>query len=89
MCCIVGYGAIGPFHAKIFKDLPNAKLYAICDNNPEKLERAAKDFPDAKLYSNYDEAYYNSDEWRGKWATEVGGLLINQAIHTIDLLGYL
>lgn len=36
-----------------------------------------------------DEAYYNSGEWRGKWATEGGGVLINQAIHTLDLMIYL
>lgn len=36
-----------------------------------------------------DEAYYNSGDWRGKWATEGGGLVINQAIHTVDLMGYL
>lgn len=33
-----------------------------------------------------DAAYYSADEWRGKWATEGGGVLINQAIHTLDLL---
>ncbi len=33
--------------------------------------------------------YYNSGAWRGKWATEGGGLLINQAIHTLDLLQWL
>lgn len=32
------------------------------------------------------EAYYASGAWRGKWATEGGGVLINQAIHTLDLL---
>ena len=30
--------------------------------------------------------YYEADSWRGKWATEGGALLINQAIHTIDLI---
>lgn len=30
--------------------------------------------------------YYNSASWRGKWETEGGGVLINQAIHTLDLL---
>lgn len=35
-----------------------------------------------------DESYYGSAEWRGKWATEGGGVLINQAIHTIDLLAW-
>ena len=33
--------------------------------------------------------YYNQDAWRGKWATEGGGVLINQAVHTLDLMGYL
>lgn len=30
--------------------------------------------------------YYESGAWRGKWATEGGGLLINQSIHTLDLM---
>lgn len=33
--------------------------------------------------------YYNKAEWRGTWKYEGGGLLINQAVHLIDLLGYL
>ena len=34
---------------------------------------------------NRGAAYYNSGAWRGKWATEGGGVLINQSIHTLDL----
>jgi UDP-N-acetyl-2-amino-2-deoxyglucuronate dehydrogenase len=33
-----------------------------------------------------DEAYYASDPWRGKWETEGGGVLINQAPHQFDLM---
>ena len=33
-----------------------------------------------------DENYYLADEWRGKKKTEGGGVLINQSIHTLDLL---
>ncbi|MDC7245259.1 MAG: Gfo/Idh/MocA family oxidoreductase [Sphaerochaetaceae bacterium] len=33
-----------------------------------------------------DEEYYNSDPWRGKWDSEGGGILINQAPHQLDLL---
>ncbi len=33
-----------------------------------------------------DEAYYRSGDWRGTWECEGGGVLINQAIHTLDLL---
>lgn len=36
-----------------------------------------------------DEAYYTQSGWRGTWATEGGGVLINQSIHTLDLLTYL
>ena len=35
-----------------------------------------------------DEAYYKSDPWRGKWAEEGGGILINQAAHQIDLMNW-
>ena len=33
-----------------------------------------------------DKEYYGADLWRGRWETEGGGLIINQAIHTMDLL---
>lgn len=33
-----------------------------------------------------DEAYYKSDPWRGSWAGEGGGVLVNQAPHQLDLL---
>lgn len=32
--------------------------------------------------------YYNSAEWRGTWKYEGGGVMINQAIHTLDMLMY-
>ncbi|WP_334075143.1 MULTISPECIES: Gfo/Idh/MocA family oxidoreductase [Paenibacillus] len=31
-------------------------------------------------------SYYSNSTWRGRWETEGGGVLINQAIHTLDLL---
>jgi predicted dehydrogenase len=50
-------------------------------------------FKDKKITSAYgnlcwkrDEAYYSQGEWRGKWDTEGGGVMINQALHTLDLL---
>jgi predicted dehydrogenase len=33
-----------------------------------------------------DQAYYASDPWRGSWAGEGGGVLVNQAPHQLDLL---
>ncbi len=35
-----------------------------------------------------DEAYYKSDPWRGTWAMEGGGVLVNQAPHQLDLLAW-
>ena len=38
------------------------------------------------MFSWRDQAYYASDAWRGKWATEGGGVLINQSPHHLDML---
>ena len=182
--CIVGYGAIGPVHAKALEKAKTAKLYAVCDVNPKKTQ-LCKDVYDVKEYYDFDqmlkdqnihsvhictphylhfeminkalaagkdvvaekpvtmtkkeyaellkldgaekvcvvlqnrlnpcveklrelvqsgelgvvkaakailtwhrdESYYH-DNWRGKWKTEGGCLLINQAIHTLDLFCY-
>jgi len=36
-----------------------------------------------------DQAYYESDPWRGTWDLEGGGVLMNQCPHQIDLLQWL
>jgi UDP-N-acetyl-2-amino-2-deoxyglucuronate dehydrogenase len=33
--------------------------------------------------------YYEMDNWRGKWQTEGGGVMVNQTIHQLDLLQWL
>src|SRR5207245_3738354 len=33
--------------------------------------------------------YYDSGGWRGTWALDGGGALMNQAIHNVDLLQWL
>lgn len=38
------------------------------------------------MFSWRDQAYYESDPWRGKWASEGGGVLVNQSPHQLDLL---
>lgn len=38
------------------------------------------------LYWNRPDAYYAADAWRGTWKEEGGGVIINQAIHTLDIL---
>lgn len=40
----------------------------------------------ASMTWNRGVEYYRSGAWRGLWATEGGGVLINQSIHTLDLL---
>jgi predicted dehydrogenase len=38
------------------------------------------------MYGWRDRTYYESDPWRGTWAGEGGGVLVNQAPHQLDLL---
>lgn len=48
-------------------------------------------FTSASCYVKWfrDQAYYESAEWRGTWALDGGGVLMNQAIHAIDALIHL
>jgi len=41
---------------------------------------------ECRVYIWRPESYFAADAWRGKWATEGGGALMNQAVHAIDLL---
>ncbi|MGE7825833.1 Gfo/Idh/MocA family protein [Paenibacillus sp. NPDC093718] len=36
-----------------------------------------------------DQAYYDSAGWRGTWAMDGGGAMMNQGIHTVDMLQWL
>jgi UDP-N-acetyl-2-amino-2-deoxyglucuronate dehydrogenase len=38
------------------------------------------------MYGWRDQAYFQSDPWRGTWKGEGGGVLVNQAPHHLDLL---
>ena len=53
------------------------------------LESKSVKFAFGSVRWHRDEKYYKSAEWRGKWKTEGGGVLINQAIHTVDLLSWI
>lgn len=44
---------------------------------------------DAQIKWYRTQEYYDSGGWRGTWALDGGGVLMNQAIHTIDQLIYL
>lgn len=184
--CIVGYGSIGPVHAKALAETQSVNFYAVCDNNPDRIDKCKEEY-NVKAYLDFDEmlldseidsvhictphylhfemikkalasgksvvcekpvtmtlaeyeelykldsadkvcvvmqnrfnpcaikfkelaesgdmgelktvraivtwnrnaGYYNQGEWRGKWATEGGGVLINQAVHTLDYFSYI
>jgi predicted dehydrogenase len=36
-----------------------------------------------------DQSYYDASDWKGTWALDGGGALMNQGIHSIDLLQWL
>ncbi len=42
----------------------------------------------ASVFWYRSQGYYDSEDWRGTWALD-GGALMNQSIHTIDLLQYM
>lgn len=184
--CIVGYGSIGPVHARALSNIQGVELYGICDINPVHLKRGLDSY-NTRGFSNYKDVladpsidyihictphylhyemicqaldagkgvvtekpititeeqyrkllmienidkvcvilqnrynpcviklksiistgqlgkicgikgivtwcrtkdYYEKEAWRGKWETEGGGALINQSIHTLDLISYL
>lgn len=74
--CVVLQNRLNPCVQEMKKIIGNGSLGAV---------KAARAF----LTWNRDKAYYKSADWRGRWATEGGGLLINQAIHTLDYFNYL
>ncbi|MCI8487766.1 MAG: Gfo/Idh/MocA family oxidoreductase [Clostridia bacterium] len=70
-------------------------ILGVCHQNRYNAEnRFVKDYikdkkivcATANVVWRRDEAYYRSAEWRGRRDTEGGGVLINQALHTLDLM---
>lgn len=74
--CLILQNRLNPCVVKMKELVESRKLGEV---------KAAK----ALLTWNRDQAYYASGDWRGKWATEGGGLMINQAVHTLDYFSYL
>lgn len=72
----------------------SAQLGVCLQNRYTSINRYVKELiSDEKVIDGFgavlwarDRDYYDSAEWRGKWATEGGGVVINQALHTLDLL---
>ena len=76
---------------------PEAMLGVCLQNRYNKSSQFVKryfqnkkiDFAFGNVLWHRDKAYYASGEWRGKKETEGGGVLINQAIHTLDLMQWI
>lgn len=72
----------------------SGKQFGVCQQNrynpsalfaKEYLKNKRIDGAYATVVWNRDAAYYASGDWRGKRSTEGGGVLINQALHMLDL----
>ena len=68
-----------------FQNRYNANVLACRKILEEGAYGALKGIRAFVTWNRYAE-YYTSTDWKGKWATEGGGALINQAIHTLDLV---
>ena len=74
------------------------RQFGVCfQNRYNRSVQYLKNIIDSKTYGELigmrafvtwkrDADYYASGDWRGKKATEGGGVMINQALHTLDIL---
>lgn len=51
--CIVGYGAIGPIHGMALEQTKQARLYGVCDIDPER-RRLCREKYGAVEYADFD-----------------------------------
>ena len=53
---LIGCGGMGTGHLRAYRNIPNAKIVAICDIYPGRAaERVAEFFPDAQVFTDYHE----------------------------------
>lgn len=57
---VVGYGYWGPNLVRNFLQLPDTHLSAVCDHDPERLNRIQKQYPGIKVTSSFSELLNNS-----------------------------
>jgi UDP-N-acetyl-2-amino-2-deoxyglucuronate dehydrogenase len=76
------------------------KLAVISQHRFDSASRQVHDLVEQKAFGRLvlgnahvpwwrSQAYYDSGAWRGTWALDGGGVLMNQSIHSIDLLQWL
>ena len=82
------------------KDHPEVKIGVCLQNRmnetTEELKRIIESGEYGKIVGirgfvpwRRDKAYYDAQPWRGKWKYAGGGSMINQSLHTLDLLYFL
>jgi UDP-N-acetyl-2-amino-2-deoxyglucuronate dehydrogenase len=95
-----GHHASAPHSVKGSRPRPDQPVLGVCfQNRYNDTARALRDLLDggglgrvlggrASVHWFRDADYYARRDWRGRWATAGGGVLMNQAIHTLDLLAW-
>ncbi|MEZ0542564.1 Gfo/Idh/MocA family protein [Fibrella arboris] len=74
---------------KLLSVVSQRRFYAPCQRIRQAIDAGKIGTPAlgmVQMLGWRDEAYYGSDPWRGSWAHEGGGVLVNQAPHQLDLL---
>ena len=82
------------------KDHPGVKIGVCLQNRMNETTEELKKIIDSGEYGKVigirgfvpwrrGEDYYNAQPWRGKWKYAGGGSMINQSLHTLDLLYFL
>ena len=79
---------------------PEVKIGVCLQNRMNETTEALKEIIDSGEYGKIigirgfvpwrrDKSYYDAQPWRGKWKYAGGGSMINQSLHTLDLLYFL
>ena len=79
---------------------PEVKIGVCLQNRMNETTEALKQIIDSGEYGKVigirgfvpwrrDKSYYDAQPWRGKWKYAGGGSMINQSLHTLDLLYFL
>ncbi|MBN6849834.1 UDP-N-acetyl-2-amino-2-deoxyglucuronate dehydrogenase [Staphylococcus saprophyticus] len=82
---------------KLQRKYPNIKIGICFQNRYNATFQALQEIVESKTYGEVigvkglvtcfrPESYYTDKPWRGQMATAGGGVLINQSIHTLDLI---
>lgn len=83
---VIGVGHLGSRHARIYKELPNAELVAVCDTNQSQLNQVAQELK-VEPVSDFRKLFGRIEAVSIATPTvthyEVAKLFLNQKIHTL------